>query len=195
MKKVLIICIVFAVLITAYSASKSSVLAEQEKGGRVYECDYKTLSVNTEIQTLYKGEEISISGNILRFIEDPLTAKTQSGKILGYAGDAYGLIEQDDHGIYVDGKFELNMNGKFMLLGNSYQLKDAKGNVVAKAEFDPFSVSGKIVDANENIIAIYSSGVMLNDYKVIIYDNDVCSDLAILMIMASYVSDAKFDEN
>jgi hypothetical protein len=33
----------------------------------------------------------------------------------------------------------------------------------------------------------------MNDYTVTIYDNNICSDMSILMIVASYVSDYMAD--
>lgn len=170
-------------------------IPETTEEGRVYECDYKTLNLNTAISTMYNGEEITISGNIFWLLEDPLTVKDSRGNVIGYAGDAYGIIEQDDHGIYVGNNFEVNMCGNFEMFGNSYIIKDSQGNIVANAEFDAFNTSGKITDINDNLIAVYSSGIWFNDYTVTIYNNDICSDLAILMIMASYVSDYKADES
>lgn len=163
--------------------------------GRVYECDYKTLNLNTKITTIYNGENINISGNIFRLLEDPLTVTNSKGNTLGYAGDAYGIIEQDDHGIYVDGKFEVNMCGNFQLIGDSYKIKDANGNVIANAKFDTFNTSGEIVDVYGNLVATYDSFYFFNDYTVTIYDNNICSDLAILMIMASFVSDFQADSS
>lgn len=163
------------------------------KTGRVYECDYKSLNINTKITTTIDGEEISIVGNIFKLLTDPLTVKDSKGNVLGYAGDVYGIVSQDDHGIYIGEEFDVNMCGNVDLWGESYKLKDAEGNIVATVEFNMSNTGGKIVDAEGNLIAMYSSSLFMNDYTVIIYDNDVCSDMSILMIMASYVSDYKAD--
>lgn len=163
--------------------------AEENVPDRVYNCDYHSLSFHTEITTVYEGSEISISGDLLTFITDPLTAKDEYGNVIGYAGDTYGFIEQDSHGIYVDDEFDVNMCGKLDLFGNTYALEDADGNVTANLSFDMFGTYGSIVDADGNLVAEYSSFPMINDYTVSVYENDVCSDLSILMIMASYVSD------
>lgn len=159
-----------------------------------YLCDYKSLKINTEISTKYNGSDIIISGNILKIVEDPLTAKDSNGNIIGYAGDSYGFIEQDDHGIYIDDKFDINMCGNFELYGNSYDLKDENGEVVATAKFNGSNTGGEIVETSGKIIATYQSNLWSNDYKVYIYDNNICSDLSILMIVASYVSDFKADQ-
>jgi len=161
--------------------------------GRIYKCDYKSLNLNTKITTTYNGNEITISGNILKILTDPLTVKDSTGNVIGYAGDVFGFISQDDHGIYVDNTFEINMCGNVDLWGESYKLKDGNGNVVGTVEFNVTNTSGSIVDTSGNLIATYSSPLMANDYTVTIYDNNVCSDLAILMIMSSYVSDFKAD--
>ena len=126
---------------------------------------------------------------------DPLTAKDSNGNTIGYAGDAYGFISQDDHGIYIDGIFDVNMCGNVDLWGESYKLKDDKGNVIGNVKFNFSNTYGEITDANGNIIALYKSAPLMNDYKVIIYDNELCSDLSILMIVASYVSDYKADSS
>lgn len=188
MRKI-VLPLIMALLLCSLSACGS--VETNTETGRVYECDYKSLNVNTKITTILDGKEIVISGNIFRFLTDPLTVKDTDGNILGYAGDAYGIIEQDDHGIYVGNNFEINMCGNFDLLGNSYELKDKDGNIVAIAEFNMTNTSGSITDAKGNLIATYSSSLIVNDYIVTIYDNDICSDISILMIMASYVSDYK----
>lgn len=178
------------------SVNYESVSTESEtETGRVYECDYKSLNLNTKITTTYDGSEISISGNIFRLLTDPLTVTDSDGNTIGYAGDAYGVIEQDDHGIYVDDNFEINMCGNFDVWGNSYRLKDSEGNIVANADFNMSNTYGSIKDTDGNLIATYSSMIGMNDYTVTIYDNDICSDMSILMIVASYVSDYKADNS
>lgn len=160
---------------------------------RVYKCDYKSLNINTKITTILDGEKISITGDIFRLFTDPLTVKDSKGNVLGYAGDVYGIISQDDHGIYIGDEFVINMCGNVDLWGESYTLKDSKGNVVATAEFNASNTRGNIRDAKGNLIATYSSSFFMNDYTVTIYDNNICSDLSILMIVASYVSDYMAD--
>ena len=72
-------------------------------------------------------------------------------------------------------------------------MKSAEGNIVGTVEFNISNTGGSIKDVNGNLIATYSSALFMNDYTVTIYDNDVCSDMSILMIVASYVSDYKAD--
>jgi len=189
MKRTLSLLVAILMIVSLSAGS-----AEIKTGtSRVYKCDYKSLSINTKITTTLDGEKISITGDIFRLFTDPLTVKDSKGNILGYAGDVYGIVSQDDHGIYVGGEFIVNMCGNVDLWGESYKLKDSNGNVVATAEFNASNTRGNIRDIKGNLIATYSSSFFMNDYTVTIYDNNICSDLSILMIMASYVSDYMAD--
>ena len=160
---------------------------------RVYECDYHTISFKTHISFEMDGEEYHITGNLIRFFTDPLKL-TKNGKDVGYASDSYHIINQDDHAIIVDGNFEVCINGNFELLGESYELYDKDGNKVGYAEFNAVHTGGAIYDANGHAVAVFSSPICFNDYTVKIYDNNICSDKAMLMVIASYVSDYKADE-
>ncbi len=187
MKRILSLLITILLIFNLSACENGKI--ETKKNGRIYECDYKTLNLNTKITTTYNDSEISISGNIFKLLTDPLTVKDSEGNILGYAGDAYGVIEQDDHGIYVGDNFEVNMCGNFELLGNSYKLKDSEGNIVAKANFNELNTSGSITDIKGNLVATYSSPIIANDYTVTIYDNDICSDISILMGVSPHTRD------
>lgn len=188
MKRILSLLIAILMIISL-SACRSP--ENNTETSRVYECDYKSLNINTKITTTLEGEEISIVGNIFKLLTDPLTVKDSKGNVLGYAGDAYGIISQDDHGIYIGEEFDVNMCGNVDLWGESYKLKDSEGNIIATIEFNMSNTIGNIKDTEGNLIATYSSPLFMNDYTVTIYDNDICSDMSILMIMASYVSDYK----
>lgn len=187
--------LIVACLSACGSIDENEAMATSPKNGRIYECDYKTLRLHTEISTIVDGKEVVISGNMFPLFTDPLTVKDGEGNIIGYAGDAYGVIEQDDHGIYIGDQFDINMCGNFEFLGNSYELKNEEGVVVATATFNEFNTSGTIKDTNQNLVATYFSPFLANDYTVTIYENDICSDLSILMVVASYVSDYMADAN
>lgn len=195
MKRILSLLVSILMIVNLTACGGTTNTGTTTKTGRVYECDYKSLNINTKITTTLDGEEISISGNIFRLLTDPLTVKDSKGNVLGYAGDAYGIISQDDHGIYIGDSFDINMCGNVDLWGESYKLKDSEGNVVGTVEFNMSNTGGNIKDVNGNLIATYSSALFMNDYTVTIYDNDVCSDMSILMIVASYVSDYKADSS
>lgn len=196
MKKILalLIAICINISLTACGSVVVDTSAKSEEG-RIYKCDYKSLNINTKITTTLNGEEISIAGNIFTLVTDPLTAIDSRGNVLGYAGDVYGFISQDDHGIYIGDEFDINMCGNIDMFGESYKLKNSEGIVVATAEFNMYNTSGNIKDTEGNLIAKYSSSYFMNDYTVTIYDNNICSDLSILMIVASYVSDYMADRS
>ena len=195
MKRTLSLLVTILLIFNLSACEGTEKIETNTEAGRIYECDYKSLNINTKITTTFDGEEINIVGNIFRILTDPLIVKDSEDNILGYAGDAYGIISQDDHGIYIGEEFDINMCGNVDLWGESYKLKDSEGNVVATAEFNISNTSGKIIDVDGNLVAKYSSSLIANDYTVTIYDNDVCSDMSILMIMASYVSDYKVDSS
>lgn len=201
MKRILSFLIAILIILNLSACGSSDVVKNNEnvniendvKTERIYKCDYKSANINTKITTTINGEEIIISGNIFTLLTDPLTVKDSKGNILGYAGDVYGFISQDDHGIYINKEFDINMCGNVDLFGESYELKNQNEETVATAEFNMSSTGGSIVDVNGNLIAEYSSSFLMNDYTVTIYDNTVCSDMSILMIVASYVSDYMAD--
>lgn len=201
MKRILSFLIAILIIMNLSACGSSDVAENNEnihiendvKTERIYKCDYKSANINTKITTTMHGEEIVISGNIFRLLTDPLTAKDSKGNVLGYAGDVYGFISQDDHGIYINKEFDINMCGNVDLFGESYALKNQNGDTVATVEFNMSNTGGSIVDVNGNLIAEYSSLPFMNDYTVTIYDNTVCSDMSILMIVASYVSDYMAD--
>lgn len=193
MKKIFSLLIAILMIVSLSACGSTENTGIKTEAGRIYKCDYKSLNLNTKITTTLDGEEIIIAGNIFTLLTDPLTVKDSKGNVLGYAGDVYGFISQDDHGIYIGKDFDINMCGNVDLWGESYKLKDAEGNIVATAEFNMSNTSGSIRDTKGNLVATYSSSLFMNDYTVTIYDNNICSDMSILMIVASYVSDYMAD--
>lgn len=162
--------------------------------GRIYYCDYHTISFRTKITYTKDNDNYEITGNFITFLTDPLKL-SKNGTVIGRADDSYNIITQDDHAIIINDKFEIDVAGNFEIFGNSYELYDADGNKVGSASFNTFCTDGSIKDIDGNIVAKYRKDIMLNDYNVTIYDNTLCSDEAILMIIASYVSDYHADDN
>ena len=162
---------------------------------RTYDCDYHTLSLKTKITTKIDNEEIAITGRLFTFITDPLKMTDSKGNVIASADDSYNIISQDDHAILVGNQVEIIVKGNFEFFGESYDLYNKNGTKVGYAEFGEFGCSGEIVDTNKNLIAKFSSPPLFNDYSVTIYDNNICSDKAILLIVASYVSDYHYDKN
>lgn len=169
-----------------------AVTAEAQSASRVYECDYHTLSLfKTKITTEIDGKDVEIKGKFKLF-SDPLTMTVDGNKV-GKSSDEFHFITQDSHDIVVDGKTEIYAEGKFAIAGDKYKLYDANDNVVATAKFTDFGHVGYIMDNDGKMIAKKTKTPFMNDYKVTIYDNDIASDEAILMMFADYTSDSKFD--
>ena len=192
---ILSVILVIGILFTGCTNYASTVKEDVKDSKRTYDCDYHTLSLNTCISFKMDGETYKITGNIFRIVTDPLQLKDSKGNVVGYASDDYHVVSQDDHAIIIDGKFEVAIEGNFEILGNSYDLYGDDDVKLGKAEFNELCTSGAVLDNEGHAVAIYSKSLLLNDYTVDIYDNDICSDKAMLMIIASYVSDYHADND
>lgn len=180
--------------LNAYSEVDSG--TEATENCRVYECDYKTLALNTKIVTEVDGETVTIKGNIFRIVTDPLVMVDSDGNVLGEATDTYKFLTNDDHAILIDGQVDVVMSGDFNIIGKTYQLYDKDGNQIGKFERSVMlGLSATIKDIDGNLIAEYSKLSFFNDYTVKIYDNDKMSDKSVLLIMASFVSDDMADSS
>lgn len=191
--KLLISSIIFIIFSFSGCSHADQVPEERRNTARTYNCDYHTVSISTCISFEKDGSEYEITGNLFKVVTDPLQL-SKDGTVIGKADDSYKLIGQDDHAIVINGKFEVDVYGNFELLGNSYELRDINGDKIGSASFGEMHLDGTVYDAAGEVIAEYSKLPLINDYDVTIYDNDVCSDEAILMIVASYVSDYHADE-
>lgn len=159
-----------------------------------YECDVKNLRLSTDIVISSGGQKVSqVSGNIFRIVEEPLTMKDTEGNQIAYAGDDYHLIAQDSHVIIADGVVMAEMVGCFDFFGNTYDIYDANGEKVARAEFNYWDTYGALYDANGNLIADYDSFILFNDFDVRISENCEINHNTVLMIFCSYYSDQKYD--
>lgn len=166
---------------------------DTDENAKIYNCDYKILSLKTNVAISKDGEEVgNISGKIIRLITDPLTFANPDGDTIGFASDNYNFISQDDHAICIGDTIEMVMSGKFTLFGEKYDLLDVDGNKIGTADFDWLDTYGEIKDLDGNVCATYESGFFRYDYDVEIY-NDTFSDEAILLITASYKSDKVAD--
>ena len=178
----------FLVLILVFSTT-----CYAQESGKIYNCNYKVLSFNTNIEITKDAENVgNISGKIVRLVTDPLDFTDSYGEIIGQASDTYGFIAQDTHGIIVKNTLECIMEGKFALFGEKYDILNNKQEVIGSANFNAFNTKGEIVDNDGKVIATYSSPFLMYDYDVAIY-SDILSDEAVLLIMASYVSDIVAD--
>lgn len=180
--------------LNAYSEVDSG--TEATENCRVYECDYKTLALNTKIVTEVDGETVTIKGNIFRIVTDPLVMVDSDGNVLGEATDTYKFLTNDDHAILIDGQVDVVMSGDFNIIGKTYQLYDKDGNQIGKFERSVMlGLSATIKDTDGNLIAEYSKLPFFNDYTVKVYDNDKMSDKSVLLIMASFISDDMADSS
>lgn len=196
-KRTSIICTVIILIIIAISIIGCGGISKEKSNNassRIYYCDYHTVSFRTKISYTKDNDNYEITGNLITFLTDPLEL-SKNGNVIGVATDSYNIIDQDDHAIIINGEFEIDVAGNFKLLGNSYDLYDSNGNKVGSAEFNTLCTYGSIIDTDGIIVAEYNKNIFINDYTVTIYKNTMCSDEAILMIIASYVSDYHADDN
>ena len=192
-RAILVTSIVIVVLIVIYgilSSNYSPDIGNSEK----YVCDVKVLSLTTNIDVMKDGEKIAnIKGDLIHFVTDPLTMYDTNGNIIAYAGDAFHLLAQDSHSIYVNVIPTVEMTGKVKLFGDKYELYDIEGNLIAHTNFNTPNTYGKIVGIDGKLWADYSSGFFKKDYTVRITDNSQLDQYTILMLMASFYSDRNAD--
>lgn len=182
---------IIACLLISFSVPSANRVSENYT---LYDCDVKVLNLNTKINITRDSEKFaSVSGNILKLIEDPLTMYNTEGKKIGYAGDTYHFISQDSHGIYVDNEFKYDMVGNVDYVGESYDIYDKDRNLIAKMEINGVSTKGCLCDLNNNLLAEYTSGYFYYDFDVKIYDNCELDHKSVLMIFCSYYSDYSAD--
>lgn len=182
-----IMCVMIVMLFTM-KVNANDLVAPQ-----VYSCDYKVLSLNTNIVISTNGDEIgSISGKVFRLVTDPLVFKDTHDEVIAQASDNYNFINQDDHAIVIGDTVTAIMRGKFAFAGQKYDLEDADGNLLGTAAFNWLDTKGTIKDADGNICATYTSSPLFHDYEVEI-TSDKFDEKTILLIVASYVSDKEAD--
>lgn len=169
-------------------SSVNNTEVSQQVDYRTYTCDYKTFSMKTKIVTELRGKVVVIEGNMFNILTDPLVMRDLEGNVLGEASDKYNIISNDDHSIIVDDKVELVMSGDVNIVGKSYSLYNKDGVHVGDFKRSLMGFSAEIVDTNGNLIASYSKS-LIRDFEVRIYDNCPVSDEAVLLIVASFVSD------
>ena len=159
-----------------------------------YNCDVKNFKLSTNIQISSNSKELfTVSGNIFKFIEDPLTMKDTEGNKIAYAGDDYHYIAQDSHAIVVNGNVTAEMVGLVEIFGEQYDIYDTNGNKIAKANFNDLNTAGSIYDTNGKLIATYGSFVLFNDFTIKISNESTIDPNTLLMIFCSYYSDQAYD--
>jgi len=97
-----------------------------------YTCDVKNLNLATTIEISNGNDKIAkVKGNILKFVEDPLTMYDFSGNKLAYAGDAYHFVAQDSHTVYVNNELLVEMVGKVDVVGETYDIYNMDKEIIA----------------------------------------------------------------
>jgi len=158
-----------------------------------YFCNYKIFNFNTEIEVYKNNDRIyKVSGNVVRFLTDPLTMYDNSGSEIGYADDDYNLITQDNHTIIINDEARLVMSGKVELFGEKYDILDATDNTIGTAKFDTFGINGTIKDENGNLCATYYSPIFREDFYIEMV-NEKFDIKEVVLMMASYKSDVVAD--
>lgn len=186
--------IIVAVMIIIGFASQGSKPSEGVVS--TYDCNYRVLSLDTQIETVDKnGNTVTIKGDIFRIFEDPLSMIDSEGNVLVYAGDAYNFVTQNDHGIYVGDEHVYDVVGEFKLFADSYTVRDAEGNEVAYVKFNMWDTVGKMYTADGTLVAQYNSGYFNHDYTVSIFESNQFDEDVVQMIFASYVSDKEADNS
>lgn len=195
MALVLVLVIAMGTLVGCSSYAEEELL--NNSNATKYFCNVRMISLNTSITVTNQDTNTNvgkITGNIFTFMTDPLQFKN-GDKVIGYASDKYDFLTQDDHAIVVDDSYQFTMKGNFHFLGDHYELLDRDGNTIAKVDFNFHNTKGTVYDNNGTLVALYRSGYFRKDYTVIIYDNSLFDDNALLMMFASYYSDQHADNN
>ena len=158
-----------------------------------YNCDVRAISLNTYITISKDDEEIGvISGKTIRLFTDPLTM-TRGDETVAYASDAYHLISQDSHSIFVGEEMKIEMVGQVKVVGESYEIYDSDGQKIAKASFNYFNTKGSLEDLEGNLWVDYYSGMFRKDYEIRITPECPLSEEEVLLLFASYYSDQAQD--
>lgn len=159
-----------------------------------YKCDVKNLRLSTTIEIDKEDEDfVKVSGNIFRFVTDPLTMYDYEENKLAYAGDTYHFIAQDSHSIYVNDEVSVEMVGLVKFFGEAYEIYNTDGDCIATVTFDTFNTNGEMYDMEGNIIADYNSNIFFNDFDVRITEKCNLDEKTVLMIFCSYYSDQSAD--
>ena len=159
-----------------------------------YQCDVKLFHFATTIEIDKEEEDFAtVSGDIFKFVTDPLTMYDLDGNKVAYAGDSYRFIAQDSHTIYVNGTLSSEMVGLFKLFGEAYDIYDTSGSKIAHVDFNFSNTYGSMRDTAGNIIADFHSFPFFNDFDVRITEDCPLDEKTDLMMFSSYYSDHSAD--
>lgn len=191
----LITLFVFAsLLVVCQSKDTADSTNTSESKYTEYHCDVKLFHLATTIEIDKDGEDFAkVSGDIFRFVTDPLSMYDLDDNKVAYAGDAYHFFAQDSHTIYVDGSLSVEMVGLFRVLGEAYDIYNEAGEKIAYVSFNELNTNGSMYDMDNNLIADFRSNLFFKDFDVRIFEDCTLDEKTVLMIFCSYYSDQAAD--
>lgn len=193
---VLVIFVLIVVILVAAGIASEKESAVTSEYYTNYQCDVKNLRLSTTIDIYKEGDQFAkVSGNIFRFVTDPLTLYDWNGAKLGYAGDDYHFIAQDSHSIYVENAVTVEMVGLFQWFGQAYDIYNVEGQKIATAKFNCWNTQGELKNMDGNLMAEYHSNFFFNDFDVRIFENCELDENTVLLIFSSYYSDQHADSS
>ena len=151
---------------------------------REYTCDY---SEKKKITTVHIDDQtFTISGQVYKNNKGKLTMTSDNNAVIAYVDDVDG-----GYALIVNGNTEAIIKGGFNADTDkyTYYLYNEIGDCIGKAEYDNGATLGTLYNAEGNGITIFSSTSSSNTYHLKVYDNKVCSDKAIIMINAIFISE------
>lgn len=151
---------------------------------RKYTCDYSEKTKTTKI--IIDDQKFVISGQVYKNNKGKLTMTSDNNSIIAYVDDVDG-----GYALIVNGNTEAIIKGGFNSDTDkyTYYLYNEIGDCIGKAEYDNDATLGTLYNADGNGITIFSSTSSSNTYHLKVYDNKVCSDKAIIMINAIFISE------
>ncbi len=185
-----IFAIVLCVVLLFFTACTFKVESNSssKKDYTSYNCDVNkdyrqltTININKE-----DDEFVKVAGDVFKHDEDPLTMYDVDDNRVAYVGDSSISQEKDSHGIYVNDKWIVDMTT--YILGEIYEIYDKDENIIASVKFNMSNTQGVMYDAQDNIIAEYTSNFLEKDFKIAIYEQCKIKHEVVLMIFCSYYS-------
>ena len=187
MKKTIIstgVALILAVL--ALSTSYAETPTEY-KAQYAHNVNVMSLKLSMTVDNIY-----TIEGEFFSKMEDNLTMTDSEGQVVRKMADNYNLVSQNDH-VISGGNVEYIAKGLIKVGADSYDVY-VDEEKVAYVKFNLWDTEGILYNAEGVKIAQYTSGLLMSDYTVSIFEECSIADEDILMFFASYVSDKRADD-
>ena len=174
------------------------VSVEKLEGTRAqYYCDQKAFSpyINLKIKEVGNNKLLyKIKGEFGFSAVDNLTMEDANGNKIGYSDDEYKEKYDNDHYIFIDGDLRYHFKGNAKTLAIVYKVYNTDEEVVATADFSSTEEKGyALIDLEGNILAEYGHSMFSDDFVVSIYEDCPIDDRSVILMFASYHSDARAD--